>query len=207
MQGAQVPSLVRDLDPTCCNQSCVLQDMAQPSKYSESFSNLEEIWDTLQCIPFGDVWGVFSPPAPFVQTPPSTPRAGDCQWLCIHSSYATPVIRTLFSLVLAVPLTEDRCKERKRRETGCRFSLKGWKQSCPTPQPPRRQWGWPDCWRRQRAAHVLSGSSSSQVSETTDPWGYSVPGRTPSCGLWSIVGSLWQTGWGGRGAGLREQVM
>ena len=104
---------------------------------------------------------------------------------CIHSSHTIPVIRrTLFSLVLAVPLTEDRCKERKRRETGCRFSLKGWKQSCPTLQPPRRHWGWPDCWRRQRAAHVLPGSSSSQVSETTDPWGYSVRGRTPQ--LWAL---------------------
>ena len=144
----------------------------------------------------------FPLPAPYVQTPPSTLWADDCQWLCIHSSYTTPVIRTLFSLVLAVPLTKDRCKERKRRETGCRFSLKGWKQSCPPPQPPRRQWGWPDCWRRQKAAHTLPGSSSSQVSETTV-----FLGGLPCCGLWSIIGSLWQTGWGWIGAGLREQII
>ena len=80
--------------------------------------------------------------------------------------------------------------------------LKGWKQSCPPPQPPRRQWGWPDCWRRQKAAHTLPGSSSSQVSETTV-----FLGGLPCCGLWSIIGSLWQTGWGWIGAGLREQII
>lgn len=31
---------------------------------------------------------------------------------------------------------------------------------------------------------MLPGGSSSQVSETTDPWGYSVPGRTPQ--LWAL---------------------
>ena len=70
----------------------------------------------------------------FVEYPPPPPpihqhtNTGDCQWLCVHSAYAAPVVRTLLlhlSLVLVVPLTEGRYKERRRERQAVGSHRKG----------------------------------------------------------------------------------